>query len=89
MIWHDGQGACLFTKIGARSVYLAKCGGRCGGDHAGTAFLFALLRMLMPLLVRLNESQIEVKNGAVAKVVNRADDHRGILEQMLRLPAGI
>ncbi|MFW8642883.1 IS66 family insertion sequence element accessory protein TnpB [Rhizobium beringeri] len=35
MIWHDGQGACLFTKkIGTRPVYLAEC--REGGAVAIT-----------------------------------------------------
>lgn len=38
--------------------------------------------MLMPLLVRLNDSQIKVMNGTVAKVANRVDDRWGILEQI-------
>ncbi|MFW8587821.1 IS66 family insertion sequence element accessory protein TnpB [Rhizobium beringeri] len=44
LIWHDGQGACLFTgkKIGTRPVYLAECRGRRGGNHAGAAFLSLL-----------------------------------------------
>lgn len=65
-----------------RPLYLAISGRRDGGDYACAARLSARLRMLMPLLVRLNDSQIEVMNGAVAKVATRVDDRWGILEQL-------
>ena len=40
MIWHDGRGACLFTKtIGASLLYLAITGGWSRNDLIGAAEL--------------------------------------------------
>lgn len=40
VIWHDGQGACLFTKRLERgALHLAEPGGGCGDDLVGAARL--------------------------------------------------
>src|SRR5262249_29303377 len=39
VLWHDGQGMCLFAKRLERALHLAISGGWNGGDHAGTARL--------------------------------------------------
>ncbi|MFK3968964.1 IS66 family insertion sequence element accessory protein TnpB [Ensifer adhaerens] len=42
VIWHDGQGACLFTKKLERGRFIwPSAGRRHGGDHARAARLFA------------------------------------------------
>ncbi|WP_425526325.1 IS66 family insertion sequence element accessory protein TnpB [Rhizobium leguminosarum] len=41
VIWHDGQGACLFTKKLERGRFIWPLGSRWhGGDHARAARLF-------------------------------------------------
>ena len=40
VLWHDGQGLCLFAKRLERGpLHLAVAGGRRGDDHAGAAWL--------------------------------------------------
>jgi transposase len=41
VIWHDGQGACLFTKKLERGRFICVSGRRHGGDYAGAARLSA------------------------------------------------
>lgn len=38
--------------------------------------------MLIPLLVRLTDSQIELADGVVSKSTDRLDDRSGVLEQV-------
>ena len=42
VLWHDGQGMCLFCEAaGTRPLHLAVAGGWRGDDHAGAAWLSA------------------------------------------------
>ena len=57
IIWHDGQGACLFTKRLERGRFLwPSNGGRRCHDQRCATILSARSPMLMPLLVRLTDS---------------------------------
>jgi transposase len=42
VIWHDGQGACLFTKRLERGRFLWPSAARCGDDLFGAAWLSAV-----------------------------------------------
>ena len=49
VIWHDGQGACLFTKRLERGRFLwPSAGGRRGNDLSGAARLSAVRDRLAP-----------------------------------------
>ena len=51
-------------------------------DFTRTDGLYVRSRMLMPLLVRLTDSEIEATDGVVPQILNRVEDGRCVPEEI-------
>ena len=83
ILWHDGLGMSLYAKRleRGRFIWPSATGGSVTISAARLS-LHARLPMLMPLLVRLTDSKIEMADIVIAQSANRLDDAGRVREQM-------
>ena len=82
ILFWDGNGLCLFTKRLQHGRFIWPSLREPGGTVTLTPAQLAMLSMLMPLLVRLTDSEVEAIDGVVPQVSDCLEDGSGVLEEV-------
>ena len=83
VLWHDGVGMCLFIKRLERGQFVwPMSAAGIVALTAGQLVHAARSCMLMPLLVRLTDSEVEAIDGVVPQVSDCIEDGSGVLEEV-------